>query len=284
MGQVPHGNVLTVEALRNPMQHSDKSPRQPTVLFIHGAWLTPACWDAFRRPFEAAGFRTLAPAWPGLDRPAAELRAAADPDFGSLSVGAIADHYAQIVAALDAPPLLVGHSFGGLIVQLLLARGLGAAGVALSPAPFAGLWPDPVSFESAVLIGMGWRGWNRPYDVARDIFDTRAANTLPPDRRTEIYEATVPSPGRIYGEAATGVGTFLWPPSRRAPLLLVAAGEDRLVAPPLVFGAWQWQKLAPARTDYDVAEGLCHLLIFEQRAGEVAARAIAWAGENGIEP
>ncbi|MFC0219945.1 alpha/beta hydrolase [Pseudochelatococcus lubricantis] len=266
------------------MQHLNESLKQPEVVFIHGAWVTPSCWDAFRRPFEDAGFQTLAPAWPGLDKPEAELRAAPDPQLGALSVGEITEHYAQIVAGLDTPPLLVGHSFGGLVVQLLLARGLGAAGAVLSPAPFAGLWPDPVSFGSALLVGAGWRGWSQTYDVARDVFDTRVANTLPPDTRREIYDRLVPSPGRIYGEAAVGLGTFLWPPARQAPLLLIAASEDRLVAPALVYSAWLWQKLAPARTDYDLAEGLCHLLIYEQKGKEVAARVIAWAGENGVIP
>ncbi|MGI6245749.1 MAG: alpha/beta hydrolase [Pseudochelatococcus sp.] len=278
MGQVTLADARTAEAA-NP-----QGPKQRAVLFIHGAWLTPACWDEFRQPFDAAGFATLAPAWPGLDGPVEDLRAASDPRLGALSINEITDHYARIVAALDTPPLLVGHSFGGLVVQLLLARGLGAAGAALAPAPFAGLWPDPVSLGSAILVGLDWRGWNQPYDIARDVFDTRVANTLPPRRRGEIYDSTVPSPGRLYGEAATGLGTFLWPPARQAPLLLIAAGEDRLIAPALVFNAWQWQTLAPARTDYDLAEGVCHLLIFEQKGKEVATRVIAWARENGVTP
>lgn len=257
-------------------------PSRPAVVFIHGAWATPAGWDEFRKPFEAAGFHTVAPAWPWLDRPVEELRAGLDPRFGALSVTEIVDHYARIIAAFDKPPLLVGHSFGGLVVQLLLARGLGAGGIVLSPAPFAGLLPDPVSFESALLVSKGWRGWNQTYDIARKVFDTRAANTLPLGRRNEIYESLVPSPGRIYGEAATGFGTVLWPPARRAPLLLIAASEDRLVAPPLVKAAWQWQRLAPAKTDYDVIEGACHLLIMGQKAEEVASRTVAWASDNGF--
>lgn len=281
--QVPHGSGPTLAPEHHTPPPRGETPR-PTVLFVHGAWLTPACWDAFRQPFDAAGFHTLAPAWPGLDRPVAELRAKPDPGFASLSVSEITSHYARIIAALDTPPLLVGHSFGGLIVQLLLARGLGAAGAVLSPAPFAGLWPDPVSLESAVRVGLGWQGWDQTYGIARDLFDERVANTLPPDRRTEIYEATVPSPGRIYGEAATGLGTALWLPARRAPLLLIAAGEDKLVAPALVRRAWQWQRIAPARTDYELAPGLSHLLIFEPGGQQVAGRVIAWAAENGIVP
>lgn len=263
---------------------SERRAGRPAVVFIHGAWLTPACWDAFRKPFEAAGFQTLAPAWPGLDRPIEELRAGPGPWFGALSLSAITDHYARIITALDTPPLLVGHSFGGLVVQMLLARGLGAAGVALAPAPFAGLWPDPVSFEAAMLVGMGWKGWNQIYEVARDVFDTRVANTLPQQQRDEIFASAVPSPGRLYGEAATGLGTFLWIPARRSPLLLIAAGEDRMVSPALVQNAWRWQSIAPARTDYEVAEGLCHLLIYEPGGEKVAASIIAWAGENGVKP
>lgn len=250
------------------------------AVFIHGAWMTPACWDLFRDVFEAAGFDTLAPAWPGFDQPAAVLRAEGDARIGGLSITDITDHYARIINGLETPPLLVGHSYGGLIVQLLLSRGLGAAGVALAPAPFAGLLPDPVSLGSALLVGAEWRGWNRTYGIARDVFDKRVANTLPPQLRTQIYDASVPSPGRLYGEAATGLGTFVWPPARRAPLLMVAAGEDRLVAPALVRSAWQWQRFAAARADYELAEGVCHLLIVEDKGRDVAARAIAWANRH----
>src|SRR5262245_40561296 len=116
-----------------------------TALFITGAWMHVSSWDGFRRAFEAAGYKTLAPAWPYLDGAPAALRAGTDPRLKSVGLKEIADHYAGIVGSLENPPLIVGHSFGGLITQLLLDRGLGVGGIALDPAPIAGILPGPVS-------------------------------------------------------------------------------------------------------------------------------------------
>ena len=99
-----------------------------SILFVHGAWVTPACWDSFKSFFEARGYARQAPAWPYLDRPVAELKRGIDPKFAGLTIEALVDHYARIIQAAPKPPILVGHSFGGLIVQLLLTRGLGREG------------------------------------------------------------------------------------------------------------------------------------------------------------
>lgn len=255
----------------------------PIAVFIHGAFVTPACWNDFRQPFDAAGFRCLAPAWPGFDRSVETLRREPpDSPLGSLSLQEITDHYARIIATLDAPPLLVGHSIGGLVVQMLLARGLGAAGVALAPAPFAGLLPDPVSLSAALQVGMGWRGWHRTYEIERSLFDTLVANTIPPERRAELFSMTVPSPGRLYGEAATGTGTFLWTPARRSPLLMVAGSEDRLVSPALVQSAWLCQKFAPGPAEFYLQDGACHLLICGKTGQDLATRVTGWALAHGI--
>ena len=104
-----------------------------TVLFVHGGWVTPACWEPFVSFFEARGFRCLAPAWPGKDRSVDAIRS--DPSaFAGLGISQIVDHYAQFVRSLDERPILVGHSFGDLFVQLLVNRGLGSAGTAIDEA------------------------------------------------------------------------------------------------------------------------------------------------------
>ncbi|MGE0282840.1 MAG: esterase/lipase family protein [Rhizobiaceae bacterium] len=93
-----------------------------TTLLIHGAWLTPAIWKPWIDRYEAQG-HTVAPAWPFMDRPVAELRRALHPELGKLTLGKIVDHYAAIMAAQPEKPILIGHSYGGLIVQMLRERG-----------------------------------------------------------------------------------------------------------------------------------------------------------------
>ncbi len=131
-----------------------------TIVFIHGGWVTPACWDPFVSFFEEKGYNCLAPAWPGKDRPVEAIRADPSPLIG-LGVGEIVDHYARIVRSLDEPPILIGHSFGGLFVQLLLDRGLGAAGIAIDSAPPKGVFAFApttlLSLGRILLIPFAWR-------------------------------------------------------------------------------------------------------------------------------
>ena len=132
-----------------------------TIVFIHGAWVTPACWEPFRGFFEERGYECIAPAWPGKDRPLDEIRADPSPLLG-VGLAEITDRYAQVVRALPEPPILVGHSFGGLIVQILLDRGLGASGVAIDPAPPKGVFAfEPSAVRSLGSVLLTWRGWRK---------------------------------------------------------------------------------------------------------------------------
>ena len=119
----------SVSSLRLPPAHVHRRAQlmARTVVFLHGAWMTPACWEPFQGYFEERGYKTLAPAWPGKDRSVEEVRADPSPLAG-LGGEQIIDHYAEIIQAQSEPPILIGHSFGGLFVQVLLSRGLGAAG------------------------------------------------------------------------------------------------------------------------------------------------------------
>ncbi len=178
-----------------------------TVLFITGAWMHTSSWDKFRSAFEAAGYKTIAPAWPYLDAPTAkELREKVDPRLGSTTFGQIVDHYAKIIATLDEQPLIVGHSMGGLITQLLLDRGLGAAGVAMDPGPIAGALPGPVSLLAAVpplLVG-----WNGTHTISREGFAKSFANiTTPAEQKAAYDEFVVPTlfPALLAGEEVVAV-------------------------------------------------------------------------------
>src|SRR5512133_4172227 len=174
-----------------------------TVLFIHGGWVTPSCWDRFVSYFESRGYRCLAPAWPGKDRSIEAIRADPSPLAG-LGIGEIVDHYDRIVRALEEPPILIGHSFGGLFVQVLLDRGLGAAGVAIDSAPPKGVFAFyPTSLLSVgrvLLIPFGWRKVvRRTFTEFRHAF----VHTTPREEARAIWQAQiVPDSGRPFFQSA----------------------------------------------------------------------------------
>ncbi|MDB5454332.1 MAG: hypothetical protein JWO33_2910 [Caulobacteraceae bacterium] len=250
-----------------------------TVVFVHGAWVTPASWDTFRQPFEAAGYTVLTPSWPLLEgRTAADLRAEPPPGLGGLTIGAIADHLQAFIETLDAPALLVGHSFGGLLVQLLMDRGLGRAGIALNPVPIGGFVPGPVTLTAALPAVARWNGWNRTYSLSPELYARRYANAAPPALQAATYEAfVIPTPGRIFYQAASWIGTMVDPHRRKAPLLITAGDADRLVTPYVSRAAFRIQSRSGARTDFTMFPGRSHLLIAEPGWEAVAAESLAWA-------
>lgn len=249
-----------------------------TVVLIHGAWMIPASWDRFRERFEGAGYEVLTPPWPYLDGPIEEFRKKPPENFAKLTIGKIADSYQAIIKDLKEPPLLVGHSFGGLIVQLLLDRGVGSAGVAIDPGPIAGVIPDFISLSAALPVILRFNGWNRPFVLTRKAFDSRFANTAPKElRETEYARLVVPCPGPIFYQAAFWLGTGVKPKTRQQPLLVVSGDEDKTVAPYLARAIYNKQKKSPARTDFKNFAGRSHFLIAEPGWEEVADYAIGWA-------
>ncbi len=251
-----------------------------TALFITGAWMHTSSWDKFRGVFEPAGYRTLAPARPGLAHAPASSRASPDPVLHGLGLKAITDHYAAIIQTVDAPPLLIGHSFGGLVVQLLLDRGLGAAGVALDPGPIAGVVPGPVSLLAATPPL--FKGPNGVYTLTRAGFGSSFANTVPVAELPRLYDAyVVPAPARIFYEAALMLGTRVHPATRTQPLLITAAERDRTVTPYLARAAYTIQKRSPARTDFREFAGRSHFLCAEAGWEDVAGAVLDWARSVG---
>lgn len=250
-----------------------------TIVLIHGAWMTPASWDNFRGKLEEAGYTVHTPTWPYLDRgTAAELRANPPEGLGRLTAGAIADHYARFIDTLPEKPLIIGHSMGGLVTQLLLDRGYGVAGVALDPAPVAGVIADPVSLGAAFPVLARWNAWNRTYTLSKAQFDNRFANTAPAALRAEAYEKyMVPTSGRLFAQAATGIGIGVQPELRKQPLLITAGEKDRTVAPALSRAIYRKQNKSSARTDFVEFPGLSHFLMTEPGYEKVADTVIEWA-------
>ena len=261
-----------------------------TIVFLHGAWVTPLCWEAMIPWFEARGYRCLAPAWPGKDRPVEEIRADPSPLAG-LGIGEIVDHYDRFVRSLpDEPPILVGHSFGGLFTQILLDRGLGAAGVAIDSAPPRGVWPFELTSLRALtgaltryLLGSRVVRWS--FDAFRYGF----VNTLTPEHARVAYDRhVVPETGRIFFQGAVAA-IDRGSPTRvdfangtRAPLLLIAGGADHIVPPAINRRNLRAYQRSGAVTDYREFPGRSHWIIAQDGWQEVAEHIAGWLEERGL--
>ena len=200
------------------------SPRPP-VMLIHGAWLSARSWETFVDFFEPRGYAVSAPEWPRKEGDVEELRESAE-ELKGLGLNEIVDHYEEQIEALDEPPILIGHSFGGLIVELLLDRGLGRAGIAMSPAPPKGILVLPFSSLKAASPALAHPSrWHGIVPLTLEEFTFGFVNTFTPEAAAEAYERyAVPETGQIFYEA--GFANFhLHPPtevhfksSDRAPL------------------------------------------------------------------
>src|SRR5690242_8797612 len=254
------------------------------LMFIHGAWLASGSWENFIEYFGRRGFPVSAPEWPRKEgKDVEELREGSDKIAG-LGLTEIVDHYESEIRVLDEPPVLVGHSFGGLITELLLDRGLGRAGVAMSPAPPKGILVLPFSSLKVASSALAHPSrWHGVVPLTQEEFTYGFVNTWSPDDAVAAYDRyAVPETGQIFYEA--GFANFhLHPPTElhfsngeRAPLLIVGAEKDHTV--PASVSRTQYEKYgrSPARTDYLEFEGRAHLFVVGEGAEEVAAAIGSW--------
>lgn len=241
--------------------------------------MTPACWDLFKERYEEKGMNCLAPAWPFLDRSIADLRDKTIDGLEKLSIQDIVDHYERIIRELPTPPILIGHSFGGLVVQMLLDRGLGVAGIAIDSGPPKGVFPHPVAIKSALPVLLAWRGWNRVLPMSLEAFSSTFVNTLSPkEQRNIYYRHVVPAPGRIYFQAALGIGTYVnFKNPGRAPLLLIAGESDRISTLSMAKSMLKKHKQSSAIVDLMVFARRDHWIIAGPGWMEVADKALDWA-------
>jgi pimeloyl-ACP methyl ester carboxylesterase len=257
-----------------------------TVLFIHGAWVTPACWDLFSGFFTKLGYECVAPAWPRKDRPIEELRA--DPShLAGLGVQEIVDHYGRLIQALPEPPVLMGHSFGGLFVQMLLDRGYGAAGVAIDSAPPRGVFATELSVFRANLPVLMQPGARRGVvRMTYPQFRYGFANTMSEEAARAAYDQHVtPETGRIFFQAALGASAVRvdFGNHSRKPLLMIAGESDHVVAAGLNRSNFRKYARSKTRTDFKEFQSRCHWLIAQDGWDEVAGYAAAWLDETSAE-
>src|SRR5438105_716266 len=185
------------------VDRANQTGLQP-VVFVHGLWLLPSSWDRWATLFEEAGYTALTPGWP--DDPETVAEANASPEvFAHKSVGQVADHFELILRGLQRKPAVIGHSFGGLLAQILAGRGLSSATVAVDPAPFRGVLPLPISsLKSAWPVLGNPANLNRAVALTFEQFKYGWANALGEDEAKELYDTYhVPASGRPLFQAAT---------------------------------------------------------------------------------
>ncbi|MDX6675776.1 MAG: hypothetical protein QOH11_3194, partial [Solirubrobacteraceae bacterium] len=185
------------------IDQANASGRTP-VVFIHGLWLLPSSWDRWAAVFEEAGYATVAASWP--DDPETVEEARANPDaFAKKTVGQVADHVGEVIGKLTTKPAVVGHSFGGLLTQMIAGRGLSAASVAIDPAPFRGVLPLPISsLRSAMPVLANPLNRGRAVTLTLDQFKYGWANALSDEEAKQLHETFhVAAPGAPLFQAAT---------------------------------------------------------------------------------
>lgn len=250
-----------------------------TIMLIHGAWLNSRAWEGFKARYEARGLTVLTPDWPYDDRPPEALRASPDPRLARTGQKAIIDHHDRLVRALPEPPILIGHSFGGVIVQHLADRGLGAAAVAIDPAPTPGVPLGPHAIASALPVL-----WN-PFTggqlkvMSRRHFATRFAQTAPRDQVDALYDRyVVPTAGRVYWDGIfKAAGTINWRNPARPPMLLIGGGLDLIADASMTRAIYQKQKQAPSPTELKIFPDRSHWTGIDAGWEEVADHALDWA-------
>jgi len=254
----------------------------PMVL-VHGAWLSSRSWENYVDYFGKRGFVVTAPEWPRKVGDVEAMRETADESAG-LGVQEIVDHYAGLIKSLEQPPVLIGHSYGGLFVELLLDRGLGRAGVAMSPAPPKGILALPFSTLKAGAPALAHpKKRHGVVTLTPEEFTYAFVNTFSPEDAAAAYERyAVPETGQIFYEA--GFANFhLHPPTEvrfkngeRAPLLLVGAAEDHTVPASLTKAAYKRYSSSPAQTDYQEYQGRPHFHMVASDWLEVAQAVDGW--------
>lgn len=276
-------NAATItEHEMQEVEKANAAGRQP-VVFIHGLWLLPNSWERWAALFEAAGFAALTPGWP--DDPDTVAEANAHPEvMAHKTVGQVADHYDAIVRGLTRKPAVVGHSFGGLLAQIVAGRGLAAATVALAPAPFRGVLPLPFSaLKSSWPVLHNPANRNRAVPLTYDQFRYAFTNAVGEDEARDLYQRfAVPASGAPLFQAATA-NLNPWTEAKvdtenpdRGPLLILDGENDHTVPWAIAHASFKQQEGNRNPTEIAKVPGRGHALTIDHGWQEVAEQALAF--------
>ncbi|TQS46060.1 alpha/beta hydrolase [Cryptosporangium phraense] len=259
------------------------------VIFIHGLWLHATSWAPWVELFRENGYDPIAPGWPGEPDTVAEANA--NPDaVANHGIEDVANHYAAIAEALPVQPVLVGHSFGGLLVQNLLGRNLANAAVAIDAAPIKGVLNLPFSALRVASVALKNPANNhRAVALTPEEFHYGFGNAIPEEESAELYKQwAIPSPGKPLFEAATANFVPHSPAAvdtkneDRGPLLLIAGGKDHTVPESVVKAEAKLYRKSNAVTDYIQFDDRGHSLTLDHGWRQVAESALAWLRAQGL--
>src|SRR6267143_3622548 len=264
------------------VERANATGRTP-VVFIHGLWLLPSSWDRWTAVFEEAGYTALTPGWP--DDPETVADSKAHPEvFAQKSVGQVADHFEKIIRGLKRKPAIIGHSFGGLLAQILAGRGLASATVAIDPAPFRGVLPLPLSaLKSACPVLGNPANRNRAVPLTFEQFRFGFANAVTEAEAKELYETfAVPASGRPLFQAATA-NLNPWTEAKvdtenpgRGPLLIINGEKDNTVPWSIANASYKQQKHNEGVTEIVEMPNRGHALVIDSGWRQVADTALAF--------
>jgi pimeloyl-ACP methyl ester carboxylesterase len=257
---------------------------KPPIVLVHGLWVTPLSWEKFKQRFEARGHQVIAPAWPGIEKPVEAMRQ--DPSgLNGIGIAEVVARYTEAIQALPEPPIIMGHSYGGLITQLLADRGLGRAAVAIDSVPPKGILLLPLSTYLSLTPAL-----LNPKTLGTTFLFTFAqwykcfANTLPEDvAKVEYAAQAIPASGRSIFQAALSnftpgsLATINFRNPKRPPLLVIGGEKDVIMPASLSRKIHKVHSANPAPTDYKEFPGRSHYLIAESGWEEVADYALDWA-------
>jgi pimeloyl-ACP methyl ester carboxylesterase len=268
------------EEEEHQVEQANSSGRTP-VMFIHGLWLLPSSWDRWAAVFEEAGYTSLTPGWP--DDPETVEEAKKHPEvFANKTIGQVADHYALVIEKLDKKPAVIGHSFGGLLAQMIAGRGLSAATVAIDAAPFRGVLPLPISaLRSAKPALENPRNRHRAIPLTFDQFRYAFANAVNEDEAKELFETfAVSAPGApLFQAAAANLNP--WTEAKvdtenpaRGPMLIVSGEKDHTVPRVISNATYKRQQRNEGVTEFIEIANRGHALTIDSGWREVADTAL----------
>jgi pimeloyl-ACP methyl ester carboxylesterase len=252
-----------------------------TIVLIPGLWTTALSWEHWVKHYADKGYCVIAPNWPGMDGDIQQLRR--DPSsFANLGLPEVVDHYEQIIRELESPPIIIGYGFGGLVTQILLDRGWGAAGVAIASAPVKGIARLLLSVLKLAFSVLDNSFRTKTASLTAEQFHRALANSLTETESLEAFKRyIVPAPNRVLLQTAfanfspRSATTVNFRNDTRAPLLLVAGGRDRVVPRSLVKANFELYRESKAETDYKEYPEQTHFTLLQET--KVADYVLGWA-------
>jgi pimeloyl-ACP methyl ester carboxylesterase len=268
------------------------APTTPdTIVLVHGFWVTPRSWEQWIDRYEASGYRVLAPAYPGFEVEVEALNADPTP-IEEVTLPEIIERFEQVIDELDSPPIIIGHSAGGTITQILLDHGYGAAAVALNSAPTEGVRAAPAAQLKATLpVLKNPANRHRAVGFTFEQWQYAFTNTFPEGEARRLYERYhIPASGRIFWDSLIANlqpghqdAWVDYHNDERAPLLFISGSEDHLM-PPKVQQSNAKHYKSDTITEIEEVQGMAHLMPAQEGWEKVADRALQWAVDHATGP